>query len=277
MTQEIVVYSMSDMERLATAIAKSKLFGMQTQEQALALMAIAQAEGLHPAIAARDYHIVQGRPTLKADAMLARFQAAGGKVEWHSYTDECCDATLSHPSGGTVRIIWDMERVKQAEIKNSDMYRKYPRNMLRARVISEGIRTVYPGVVVGTYTPEEASEFEPPKSALAQWAETPPSQHIEQKKTEEIERFVNQKSTLGFNLREWAKTFADELKIAATEDEVRELMTGGRENLTRLHLELPAFWERIGTIASDKLLELANPPVDMSNILEIPEQLRRTK
>ena len=31
--------------------------------------------------------------------------------------------------------------------------------MLRARVISEGIRTVYPGVVVGVYTPEEVSDM----------------------------------------------------------------------------------------------------------------------
>jgi hypothetical protein len=30
--------------------------------------------------------------------------------------------------------------------------------MLRARCVSEGIRTVFPGVVVGTYTPEEAED-----------------------------------------------------------------------------------------------------------------------
>jgi hypothetical protein len=36
--------------------------------------------------------------------------------------------------------------------------------MLRARCISEGIRTVFPGVVVGTYTPEEAEDMAPPAS-----------------------------------------------------------------------------------------------------------------
>ena len=35
-----------EMKGMADAIAKSKLFGMQTPEQVLALMAIAQAEGL---------------------------------------------------------------------------------------------------------------------------------------------------------------------------------------------------------------------------------------
>lgn len=175
MSNELVPMGMNEMLQLAKAVAQSKLFGVKTPEEALSLMAIAQAEGLHPAIAARDYHIIKGRPTLKADAMLSRFQAAGGKVEWHSYTDECCDATLSHAQGGTVRVMWDMARVKKAEISNSDMYKKYPRNMLRARVISEGIRTIYPGVAVGIYTPEEQDAFDPPKSAMAQWAETPPS------------------------------------------------------------------------------------------------------
>jgi hypothetical protein len=33
--------------------------------------------------------------------------------------------------------------------------------MLRARCISEGIRTIYPGVAIGTYTPEEAEDMAP--------------------------------------------------------------------------------------------------------------------
>ena len=33
--------------------------------------------------------------------------------------------------------------------------------MLRARCISEGIRSVYPGCVVGVYTPEEVEDFKP--------------------------------------------------------------------------------------------------------------------
>ena len=35
--------------------------------------------------------------------------------------------------------------------------------MLRARCVSEGIRSVYPGCVVGVYTPEEIQDFKPSK------------------------------------------------------------------------------------------------------------------
>jgi hypothetical protein len=149
-----------EIERMAQAIAKSGLFGIKTPEQAAALMLIANAEGMHPAIAARDFHVIQGRPALKADAMLARFQAAGGKVNWTNYMDQRVTAIFSHPSGGSVEIDWTIEQAKRAGLTGKDVWRQYPRAMLRARVISEGIRTVYPGVAVGVYTPEEIGDFD---------------------------------------------------------------------------------------------------------------------
>lgn len=151
-------YAVSDMERMARAFAASKLFGVQNPEQALALCLVAQAEGRHPASAAQDYHIISGRPAKKADAMLRDFIAAGGKVEWHTLDNEKADATFSHPSGGTVRIDWTLQRAKDAGIANP-MWKKYPRQMLRSRVVSEGVRTVCPGATSGMYVPEEVQDI----------------------------------------------------------------------------------------------------------------------
>lgn len=147
---------------MAEAVAKSKLFGMKTVDECMALMLIAHAEGLHPAIAARDYHIIQGRPTLKADAMLARFQTAGGTVKWGEYTDKKVVGTFSHPQGGSVTVEWTMEMAVNAGLTKNPTWKQYPRQMLRARTVSEGIRTVFPGVVVGCYTPEEIEDTMPP-------------------------------------------------------------------------------------------------------------------
>jgi hypothetical protein len=145
---------------MASAVAASNLFGMKTKEQAIALMLVAQSEGLHPARAAMEYHVIQGRPALKADAMLARFQAAGGKVDWKEYTDDKVSGVFSHLSGGSVTVDWTIERAKQAGVYGKNpTWKTYPRAMLRARCISEGIRTVYPGVSVGIYTPEEVQDF----------------------------------------------------------------------------------------------------------------------
>ena len=159
MTTNII--PVNEVNIMAAAVAKSGLFGMKTPEQAMALMLVAQSEGLHPARAAIEYHIIQGRPALKADAMLARFQAAGGKVEWHDYTPEKVSATFSHPQGGNIRIEWTRKMANDAKLTSKETWRQYPRQMLRARCISEGIRTVFPGVSVGIYTPEEVQDFVP--------------------------------------------------------------------------------------------------------------------
>lgn len=153
---------LGDLQIMARVFAKSGLLlGAKTEEQTMTLMLVAQAEGRHPASVAADYHIIQGRPTLKSEAMLARFQQAGGKVEWHDHSNEKVSATFSHPQGGSLRIDWDMARAKSAGLGTKDNWRQYPRQMLRARVISEGVRAVFPAVLNGMYTPEEIRDFEP--------------------------------------------------------------------------------------------------------------------
>lgn len=151
--------SVADIEKMSLAVAKSGMFGVRTPEQAMSLMLIAQAEGLHPAIAARDYHVINGKPALKADAMLARFQTAGGRVEWLDFTDDKVSARFTHPQGGSVVVDWTLERARRAGVSNNPTWAKFPRAMLKARVISEGVKTVYPGVAVGTYTVEEVRDM----------------------------------------------------------------------------------------------------------------------
>ena len=107
-----------------------------------------------------EYDIINGTPALKANAKLSRFQSAGGTVEWLEYTDECVSGKFSHPSGGTVVVTWDNDRVKQAELGKNSMHKKFPRQMKRARCISEAIETILPGVS-HMYTPEEVMDMEP--------------------------------------------------------------------------------------------------------------------
>jgi len=155
----LVAYS--EMEQMATAIAASGLFGMKDKNSVLALMAVAQAEGLHPATAARDFHIIQGRPALKADAMLARFQNAGGKVDWKDYTDDKVTGVFSHPNGGSLAVTWTIEQAQRIGlVKPGSGWQKFPRAMLRSRCISEGIRSVFPGSVTGFYSPDEVENFD---------------------------------------------------------------------------------------------------------------------
>jgi hypothetical protein len=163
--------TVSDVERVANAIAKGGLFGSKDPNAVLTLCLLAQAEGQHPAVVFRDYHVINGKPAKKAEAMLRDFINAGGKVEWHQLDDTCADATFSHPAGNA-RIAWDHKRAQTAGLGNNPMYRKFPRQMLRSRVISEGIRTVYPGATSGLYEEGEVASFADPQRAEPIQAET---------------------------------------------------------------------------------------------------------
>lgn len=150
------VHSFDDMDRMADVLAQSGLFGVKNKTQAMALMLVAQAEGEHPMSVATDYDIIQGKGTRKTHSVLARFQAMGGKIDWHELTDLRAEATFSHPKGGALRLEWTFDMAKKAGLTNKDNWKSYARAMLRARLIAEGVRAVYPAAIGGWQVPEEA-------------------------------------------------------------------------------------------------------------------------
>lgn len=171
---------LSDIQAMAEVAAGSRMFGFKNPQEAMAIMLLCQAEDLHPAIAMRDYHVIQGRPALKADAMLARFQQAGGAVQWKEYTDEVVTGLFTHPQGGSLEVTWTLQKAKAIGIASKDNWKNYSRAMLRARCVSEGIRSVYPGCVVGVYTPEEVQDFAPtPGTRVFEKSEPPPVAEVE--------------------------------------------------------------------------------------------------
>lgn len=152
---------MNEIKEMAAAVCKSGLFQLPSPEAALTLMLICQSEGIHPIQAVKRYHIIKGRPAMRADAMLAEFQRLGGRVQWKERSDTKVTAIFSHPQG-EAEITWTIDMAKSAGLTANDTWRKYPRQMLTARCISEGIRTVLPAVVTGIYTPEEVADFDLP-------------------------------------------------------------------------------------------------------------------
>ena len=157
----------SDMEQMAKAMVASKLFGVKDVNEVIALGLVAQADGMPFASAVRDYDIILGRPALKSSAMQARFQAAGGKIEWQAYTDIECTGVFSHPNGGSLTLTWTIDQARSIGlVKPNSGWTKYPRAMLRARCLSEGIRTVFPGCLGNMYAPEEVQDFDEKPRAM---------------------------------------------------------------------------------------------------------------
>lgn len=219
MSNEIVPYAI--MEKMAATVAKSGLFGMKTTEQALALMALSQAEGIHPMTAVRDYHIVAGKPSLKADTMLARFQQAGGMVEWHTLSDTKAEATFSPPKGNPLKMDWTIERATKAGLAAKDTWKAYPRAMLRSRLISEAVRTLLPSVLSGAYTPEEAESIDPEAPTKAERLESFEHPGLPNEIAQNFVRSISEAPDLGSlkvnfgNAYSAAKVRGDELRMSS--------------------------------------------------------------
>ena len=160
------IIPVSDMTVMADSIVKSGFYGFKNKEQVMAVMLVAQAENKHPATVVQEYDIIQGRPALKSQAILARFQLSGGSVQWDELTPKRVVGTFKHPQGGSLTVEWTIEMAKQAGIyREGSGWSRYPEDMLRARVISRAVRSIYPACILGHYATEEVMDFDnpPPK------------------------------------------------------------------------------------------------------------------
>jgi hypothetical protein len=157
------IVAVQDMAVMADSIVKSGFYGFKTKEQVMAVMLVAQAENKHPASVVQEYDIIQGKPALKSQAILARFQLSGGSVQWDVVTPKAVKGTFKHPQGGSLTVEWTIEMAKQAGIyRDGSGWSKYPEDMLRARVISRAVRSIYPACILGHYATEEVMDFDSP-------------------------------------------------------------------------------------------------------------------
>jgi len=156
-----------NLQTLGTEFAKSGILGVSNPSQGLIVALTCYTEHISPIEFARTYHIVNGRLSIRADAMQAQFLRQGGRIRWITSTNEKCEAVFSHPEyapeGVTLSLtIEEMVNSGVAVDGRSQLkqtWKSFPRQMLRARVVSEGCRMLTPGIVAGIYTPEEVSEF----------------------------------------------------------------------------------------------------------------------
>ena len=162
MANEIVAtkeYSVQEIAQMGQIFAKSGMYGIKSPEMAMTLMFQAQAEGIHPCKAMQEYHVINGKPSLSSQAMLARFQLAGGTAKWIQRTATEATLYVSHKQGGELEVTWNIDRAKRAGLLGNPSWTKYPEAMLSARCISEAIRAVFPACLGGMYSIEEEEDI----------------------------------------------------------------------------------------------------------------------
>jgi hypothetical protein len=165
--------TLQDVWFLAEQVAASGLFaGADTPQKAFTLMMICQSENLHPVQAMKRYHVIEGRPSKRADAIQAEFQADGGVIEILRSDAEEARALFSHPVhhprpfeyAVTYRQFADSGLV-MGKYGVKDNWKKNPADMLWARLVTKAIRKIHPGIVVGIYSTEEVQDSVAAESA----------------------------------------------------------------------------------------------------------------
>lgn len=156
----------SAIETIGKAITLSRIFGCQNEAQGQVLALECLAKKLPPLALAEQYHLIDGKLSMKADAMLAGFEDASGEYEIKEYSPDACEILFSRGKNKLmVRITWEMAQQekwpfgKGKELKTNWSTLIGRQDMLWARVVSRGVRRLAPGVVCGRYTPEEIGDL----------------------------------------------------------------------------------------------------------------------
>jgi len=166
-TSNLPVKTFDEMQKLGQLFEKSGMFGCSAQGQGVTLVMTCLMSGQNPLEFIQDYHLIQGRPSMRADSMVAKFQERGGKVKILERTPELAKVELKKGEAtNTFEFRWEDAKKEPFVFKKDGKTLKdnwnSPRSrmqMLWARVISDGVRAIDPGAVKGIYTPEETEDM----------------------------------------------------------------------------------------------------------------------
>lgn len=157
MKQELIKSS-ADAISIGETFYKSGMFAdIKSAQQAVVKIMAGAEMGISPFQAMSGIHIIQGKPTIGAGLMASRVKASGKyNYKVTEMTDKVC--TIDFTEGGQPigTSTFTIEDAKKAGTKNID---RFPRNMLFARAMSNGVRWFCPDIYEGpVYVPEEMQE-----------------------------------------------------------------------------------------------------------------------
>lgn len=159
MDNNLAVVPLTEISALGKIFADSGLFvDVKSQSQAIVRILAGQEIGIPAFAAISGIHIIQGKPTIGAGLMASRVKGSGKydyKVKEH--TDKVCAIEFFQGKESIGVSTFTIEDAKKAQTKNLD---KFPKNMLFARALSNGVKFYTPDIFAGpVYVPEEMNSI----------------------------------------------------------------------------------------------------------------------
>ena len=195
--QSLVPTSIKEMELFAEKLSKSILVPKDYQgKPANCFVAIQWGLecGLAPLQALQSIAVINGKPSMYGDALLAMVRADSRCLGVHEKQDggvATCIIKRKHSDGSVEEIkrTFSMKQAEQAGLSNRPTWKAYPERMLQHRARGNAIRDAFPDVIHGLISAEEAQDYDEPKDVTpVQKAVAPPSlETLTEPKVEEAE------------------------------------------------------------------------------------------
>ena len=157
---------------MASVLCKSGLIpnGLNSPEKVFVALQWGHELGLSPMVAVNNVAVINGKPTLSADIMSAVVKRSPeyGGIKWIEMSDTKaeCEITRILPNGEkeVQRSCFTMDDAVKAGLASRDVWKKYPRRMLKHRCLSYGLKDVFPDLLAGLYDPEEIESVQGDKT-----------------------------------------------------------------------------------------------------------------
>lgn len=121
--------------------------------------------GLQPLQALQSISVINGKPTIYGDALLAIVRADPRCVGVHETVDDdvaTCTVKRKHADGSVEEVTrtFSMAQAQRAGLANkSGPWKQYPERMLQHRARGNALRDSFPDVLNGMITAEEANDY----------------------------------------------------------------------------------------------------------------------
>ena len=154
------------LQTISKELAQSRLHAHRNPADVLFVISVGEFLGLNAATALMNIYNVNGMPTMKADLKLALAKRhpeyAGCEID--ANTERCIVKMKRRNENGTEESItstFTIEDAKRAGLfPKKDNWRMYPQRMLKARAISYAVNDLFPDIVFGMLSSEEAQDID---------------------------------------------------------------------------------------------------------------------
>lgn len=170
----------SDVGKLAGYIADTEFVPTPLRGRAAAVAGVilySREVGLPPMTGLAQTHVIEGKPSLSAEALRGLVFAAGHSIEVLATTGARCEMRGRRRGSETwTTVEWTIDMARAAELTGKKNWKRHPRQMLQARASAELCRLIFPDVVHGMGAAEEllddveaegAAETEAPKTTVS--------------------------------------------------------------------------------------------------------------